>query len=246
MQHHRVGDPWFFDDDDFDRRRFWGREERDRDQERFRWNGRWNLTRSQLRDEFYEEFYEFTDEKRNEWLKWIDERSKRYSIEPVIINRFSKADFDYHPDFYVYSTAYGTLEVQEQFVENYLSKPVDSIMKSREKRNPLVITSSRLRDTAIFSSMDPPTYKYNLMDLFLNQKVDYTEFCEDLYEKYEEMDRGYCQTIEAQWDTVWFDAITDELCLKLRTWEYKEGDKTQGKKWFEMFLFLNLLNFQGL
>ena len=214
----------------FGRGRFGRDEERDRDTETFSLEGR-RLTRTELREEFEPEI---TDEKRNEWLKWIDERSKRYSIEPVIINRFSKDDFDYHPDFYVYCTAYGTLEVQEQLVENYVTKPVGSILQSRAKRNPLVISPVSY-GPYIYSSTDSPTKKYNLMDLFLNQKIDYKEFCEDLYENYQEIDRGYNQTVEAEWDHVWFDTTTDELCLKLG-WS-----KTQGKNLLKMLQFLNLI-----
>ena len=226
---------------------WYGREEEiDRDTERFDWRDR-RLTRRELREEFPPEF---TDEKRNEWLKWIDERSKIYSIEPTIIDRVLKNKDEYHPDVYVYSTAYGKLEVQEQFVENYVTKPVDSIMKSRAKRYPLVI-SPPLYDTwgtTIISPTDPPNnpskieLKYDLMDLYLNQKLDYTEFCEDLYENYQDLDRGYYENTEAQWKIVWFDNITGELCLILRTleWKYKDGkvekrSKTQGIKNYLLF-----------
>ena len=238
MQHHRVGDPWFFDDGDFDRRRFWGREERDRDQERFRWNGRWNLTRSQLRDEFYEEFYEFTDEKRNEWLKWIDERSKQYSIEPLTIKKLSKdSNGDSNLDTVVYQTSYGTLEVQEQFVENFVTKPVDSIMKSRGKRDPLVIGQPETSFNLVIPSTDPPNrYEYyptyDLMDLYMNQKRDYTKFCEDLYENYQDMGRGYYERINAKWDFISFDELSDELCLKIQHVSEHSGQsnlKTPGK-----------------
>ena len=207
----------------------------------YRWNGR-HLTLRELRE--LEEFEpEFTVEKRNEWLKWIDERSKQYSIEPVIINRFPKDDWSYQPDVFLYSTAYGTLEVQEQFVENYITKPVESIMKSRGLRHPLVIWGPGYDDydrqpNVIYPPTDPPTKRYDLMDLFLNQKSDYTKFCEDLYENYqEEMERGYFEFTrivtryfdELDDSFIWFDKMTDELCLKLHNSEpYETRAKTSG------------------
>ena len=207
----------------------------------YRWDGR-DLTRRELRE--LEEFEpEFTDEKRNEWLKWIDERSKQYSIEPVIINRFSKDDFDYHPDIILYSTAYGTLEVQEQFVENYVTKPVESIMKARGLRYPLVIDGPRYdyhSPNSIHRPTDPPTKKYDLMDLFVNQKLDYTEFCKDLYENYQEMDRGYTEFAETHETYIWFDELTDELCFNLRYWEPKCKDvKTSGMNLYSFIAILS-------
>ena len=198
--------------------------------QRYRWNGRY-LTLRELRE--LEEFEpEFTAEKRNEWLKWIDERSKQYSIEPVVINRFPKDDWSYHPDVFIYTTAYGTLEVQEQFVENYVTKPVESIMKSRGLRHPLVIWGHGYdrQPTDIYPPTDPPTKRYDLMDLFSNQKSDYKEFCEDLYENYQEMERGYYEFTRYfdEWDDsfMWFDKMTDELCLRL---QYPEPNRTYAK-----------------
>ena len=101
------------------------------------WNER-KLTRSELREEFPPEF---TDEKRNEWLKWIDDRSKQYSIDPVTVKPSIEVTTNNtcSSGIVVYATRYGTLEVPEQFVENYVTKPVDSIMKARALRGPLVI-----------------------------------------------------------------------------------------------------------
>ena len=156
----------------------------DQNLRKYRLNGR-VLNRQELKDEFKPEF---TDEKRNEWLKWIDERSKRYSIEATIIVPERPKDiynlylydpdmFDqiYEPDIYVYATIYGTLEVQEQFVENYVTKPVDEIMESRGLRCPLVIQGPEIQtrrgfnipvvyDT-VYPSTDPPMKEYDLMDL---------------------------------------------------------------------------------
>ena len=56
-----------------------------------------------------------------------------------------------------------------------------------------------------------------------------------MYENYQEIDRGYNQTVEAEWDHVWFDTTTDELCLKLG-WSI-----TQGKNLLKMLKFLNLI-----
>ena len=98
------------------------------------------LTRREWREEFPPEF---TDEKRNEWLKWIEERSKQYSIEPVTEEKI--------PDptgIVVYSTRHGTLEVQEHFVKKYVTKPVDSIMKARGLRGPLIIDKANVTNKA--------------------------------------------------------------------------------------------------
>ena len=98
------------------------------------------------RDYLLEEFPpEFTDEKRNEWLKWIDERSKQYSIEPVTVKKSTEVPNS--TGIVVYSTRYGTLEVTEQFVENSVTKPVDSIMKARGLRGPLVYVTDKARST---------------------------------------------------------------------------------------------------
>ena len=99
----------------------------------FKWRGR-VMSSDEVREEFEPEY---TDKKRNEWLQWIDERSKRYSIEPVIINRFPVIYFDSDDlnwtstDYYIYSTEYGTYEVPEKFVESSVAKPVDVIMRAR-------------------------------------------------------------------------------------------------------------------
>ena len=77
------------------------------------------------------------------------------------------------------------------------------------------------------------------MDLFLNQKVDYAEFCEDVYENYQEIDTGepvivYPDDLTIDWvpnnlDTVWFDEVTGELCLKLQPQAERFQTKLQGK-----------------
>ena len=100
--------------------------------------------REYSRDYLLEEFSpEFIDEKRNKWLKWIDERSKQYSIEPVAVKK--STEFPDSTGIVVYSTRYGTLEVPEIFVENYVTKPVDSIMKARGLRGPLVYVTDKAR-----------------------------------------------------------------------------------------------------
>ena len=99
------------------------------------------------RDYLLEEFPpEFTDEKRNEWLKWIDERSKQYSIEPVTVKKSTEVPNS--TGIVVYSTRYGSLEVPEQIVENYVTKPVDSIMKARGLRGPLITNKTHVTDKA--------------------------------------------------------------------------------------------------
>ena len=191
--------------------------------------GRGNVAMSELREEFKPEF---TDEKRNEWLKWIDERSKQYSIEPATRKKFAKDSNGnkYPPDIFVYSTNYGTFEVQEQFVENFVAKPVDSIMKSRGKRDPLAISQYETSYKIVIPSTDPPGDR--LMHFFVNSKLDYTEFCEDLYENYQDMGRGYYERINAKWDFISFDEFTDELCLKIQHVSEHSGRsnlKTPGK-----------------
>ena len=226
-------------------------------------------SREQMR-KFIEEFPpEFTDEKRNEWLKWIDERSKKYSIDPVIINRFSKDSKGKtswrhpFPDVYIYQTNYGTLEVHEQFVENFVTKPVDAIMKARGKRGPLVVGPPDDWIPNVFSPTDPPSYdkvqkikgfkvgkegliiedeheftrkchRYGLMDLFINQKSDYENFCEDLYENFHETGRGQFEGLDAKYNPFSLDEVTGEICIKLQVCDQVLGPnklwKTPGKK----------------
>ena len=103
--------------------------------------------REYSRDYLLEEFSpEFIDEKRNKWLKWIDERSKQYSIEPVAVKK--STEFPDSTGIVVYSTRYGSLEVPEQFVENYVTKPVDSIMKARGLRGSLIANKTHARNKA--------------------------------------------------------------------------------------------------
>ena len=222
-----------------------------------RWRGR-VLSQLDMLSEFGPEY---TDEKRDEWLKWIDERSKRYSIEPVIIKRFTKQYLDNkytnvnYPDMYVYCTEYGTLEVQEQFVENFVTKPVDVIMRARGRSGPLVIHDREIGDSKIISATDPPTNTptepqwnswnpwdppkkdvFYLMDLFVNQTNDYTSFCQDLYDNYRmDMARGYSDLPDdGQYhftdDIISFDDITDELCLKLNEGLITSGGKLKSFK----------------
>ena len=163
-------------------------------------------------------------------MKWIDERSKQYSIEPAAIKNVSKDSNDNSTlDVFVYHTSYGTLEVQKQFVENYLAKPVDSIMKSRAKRDPLVLPRDYSGNQRIIQSTDPPNESdsakfYDLMELFMDNNLDHAEFCEDLYENYQEkhmggFDRG---------DRISFDDVTGELCLQLLLSDSKGCVKTLG------------------
>ena len=220
----------------------------------FKWRGR-VMSSDEVREEFEPEY---TDEKRNEWLQWIEERSKRYSIEPVIINRFPVIYFDSDDlnwtstDYYIYSTEYGTYEVPEKFVESCVAKSVDVIMRARGQRFPLVIIDPLCSDWYKIivptdipkKSSDPPDFgspvdrskkdDFNLMELFVNQNTDYKNFCEDLYEKYDDIvynDFSGFNYLRWQWrgnapseKTVWFDEFTGEFCLKLM-----EGRKTFGK-----------------
>ena len=198
-----------------------------------------NMSMNEIREEFKPEF---TDEKRNEWLKWIDERSKQYSIEPLTIKKLSKdSNGDSNLDTVVYQTSYGTLEVQEQFVENFVTKPVDSIMKSRGKRDPLVIGQPETSFNLVIPSTDPPNrYEYyptyDLMDLYMNQKRDYTKFCEDLYENYQEKD------FDTRGDAITFDDVTGELCLRLIISDVKQKIKTSGMQIIIKLLVLKLFS----
>ena len=237
MHHNREQDFGFdggnaFGDEDF------------RGGKKVRWRGR-VLSWNEVRQEFEPEY---TDEKRNEWLKWIDERSKRYSIEPVIINRFPRVFFNSDgksSDYYIYSTEYGTYEVPEKFVESSVAKPVDVIMRARGRRFPLVITDPDWSDQKIIASTDLPKKAsdetsapywsidrpkkdvFYLMELFVNQKADYSNFCEDLYEKCDELGRKYFKLIGATEEIIWFDEFTGELCLKLMK---APGKKTKNTK----------------
>ena len=178
---------------------------------------------SELRNEFKPEF---TDEKRNEWLKWIDERSKQYSIEPATIKNAPKnSKGNSYPDTFVYQTSYGTLEVQKQFVENYVTKTVDSIMRARAKRDPLVVNQDHRSYVHVIPSTDPPN-RYDLMDLFMEESIDYTEFCEDLYENYQETHFGGFDLD----DDISFDEITGELCLPIFISDSKRCVKTLGMR----------------
>ena len=236
---------------------------------KIKWRGQ-VLSEDEVRQVFEPEY---TDEKRNEWLKWIDERSKQYSIEPVIINRFPRVYFNSDgksSDYYIYSTEYGTVEVSEQFVESSVAKPVDVIMRARGRRFPLVITDPLWDSHKIIVPTDPPITSsddigepncssdrpqkdmFYLMELFVNQSADYKNFCEDLYEKYD--DRGFSDSYDRnlrnitnfnysrwQWtnppegfpmpneEIIWFDEITGELCLKLMA-----ERKTLGKNFERM------------
>ena len=155
-----------------------------------------------------------TDEKRNEWLEWIDYHSKQYSIEPA-------ANGNFNQDTLFYKTSYGTLEVQKQLVENYVTKPVDTIFKLRAKRDPLVIPQHET-GPSIIPSIDPP-YRYDLMDLMINHRIDYTKFCEDVYENNQDLgmvcsDRSHIS----------FDEATGEFCFKLIMADLEKNVKTLG------------------
>ena len=183
------------------------------------------MTMSEIREEFKPQI---TSEKRNEWLKWIDDRSKQYSIEPAttgIKNGPKDSKDNSYPDTFVYQTSYGTLEVQKQFVENYVTKPVDSIIRARAKRDPLVVNQDYRSYVHVIPSTDPPN-RYNLMDLFMEESPDYTEFCEDLYENYQETHFG-----GFDWDDdISFDEITRELCLPIFISDSKRCVKTLGMR----------------
>ena len=241
-----------------DRRRMLGKDRK------IKWRGQ-ILSEDEVRQVFEPEY---TDEKRNEWLKWIDERSKQYSIEPVIVNRLPRIYFNSDgksKDYYIYSTEYATYEVPEQLVESSVAKPVDVIMRARGRRFPLVITDPEWDNQKIIVPTDPPKTAsdasepywlsdrpkkdvFNLMELFVSQKTDYKNFCEDLYEKYDDRDfsdsygrdlRNTTNFNYSRWqwtnpteefpmpneEIIWFDEITGELCLKLMA-----GRKTFGKK----------------
>ena len=182
-----------------------------------------------------EEIEKTNEELRNEWLQWIDERSKRYTIEPAIINRLSKNDnairtFDgyflkFHediPDVYVYSTPYGLLEFAEQVVENYITKPVDVIIRSRARRK--LIFSSLIKKNESYERsilINPRTSPVkDLTTLAYEMKCHYTNLCEDMYETYDgkkaEIDfLPYGRNSTAK--LISFDEHTGELCLKIYT-----------------------------
>ena len=180
-----------------------------------------------------EEIEKTNDELRNEWLKWIDERSKRYMIEPAIVNRFSKNDnairtldgyfLKFHediPDVYVYSTPYGLLEFSEQMVENFITKPVNVIIRSRARRK--LILSSLIKKSESYERsilINPRTSPVeDLTTLAYEMKCHYTNLCEDMYETYDgkraEIDfLPYGRNSTAK--LISFDEHTGELCLKI-------------------------------
>lgn len=178
-----------------------------------------------------EEEIEKTDEElRNEWLKWIDERSKRYTIEPVIINRFSKKKkvvyfLKFHedlPDVYVYSTPYGLLEFAEEVVENYTTKPVNVIIRSRAKRQ--LILSSPIQKSGFYERsilINPRTSPVkDLTTLSFDMKCHYKNLCEDMYEMYDEKRaeiRFSPYRGQSTRKLISFDDDTGELCLKIYT-----------------------------
>ena len=75
--------------------------------------------------------------------------------------------------------------------------------------------------------------------------MDYANFCEDLYKKYDDLGFSNFSGPElwniypfyARWqemnpeeEIIWYDEFTGELCLKLRKARKKDFDKTFGKK----------------
>ena len=187
-----------------------------------------------------EEIEKTNEELRNEWLQWIDERSKRYSIEPVIINRFSrviyksvfKSDWTLEgsvpmprrdcPDVYVYTTPYGILEFAENVVENYITKPVDAIIRSRARRD-LILSRGANKRLILINPRTSPVKK--LTALSFNWKCRYTELCQDMYETYDvkmvEIDflqkprRIDGSSRMSPEKLISFDDHTGELCLKI-------------------------------
>ena len=164
------------------------------------------------------------EELRNEWLQWIDDRSKQYLIEPIIINRFSKS-----PDVYVYTTPYGVLEFAEKVVENYITKPVDTIISSRARRDLILLTTAPTRSILINPRTSPVK---KLTTLSFNWKCRYTELCEDMYETYDErmVDFDFLPKLPklmgvrmSSGKLISFDDNTGELCVKIYTSLLKAG-----------------------
>ena len=172
-----------------------------------------------------EEIEKTNEELRNEWLQWIDERSKRYSIEPTIMNRFSKSDWTLEglvpmsrrdcPDVYVYTTPYGILEFAENVVENYITKPVDAIIRSRARRDLILLRGFNKRSILINPRTSPVK---KLTALSFNWKCRYTELCQDMYETYdvEMVEIDFLQKPRMSPEKlISFDEHTGELCLKI-------------------------------
>ena len=168
------------------------------------------------------------EELRNEWLQWIDERSKQYLIEPIIINRLSKT-----PDVYVYTTPYGVLEFAEKVVENYITKPVDTIINSRARRDLILFTESSAKVPKRSILINPRTSPVKqLKKLSFNWKCHYTELCEDMYETYDERMADFDFLPKhpklmgfrmSNGKLISFDDNTGELCLKMYTSVSKAG-----------------------
>ena len=185
---------------------------------------------------------EITDEKRNEWLKWLAYRSKQYSIEPAIIKVSQKdSNAKSNSGIFVYHTSYGTLEAQKQFVENYVTKPVDIILESRLKRDPLLIPGHEGTGPVMFLSTEPP-FGYDLMDLMINHREDYTKFCADLYENNQDMGMDlqwtskrmvYSNDLESNRRFISCDEATGELCLELICFQ---TSKTLATLKFKLFI----------
>ena len=158
-----------------------------------------------------EEEIEKTDKELNdEWVKWIDERTKSFSIEPVIINRFARDPrppkrFVYfahdwlewkkygEPDVYVYSTPYGMLEFDEKIVENYIARPVDVIIRARARREPMLgpvrKKNGRYEQTILINPRTSPVNDIPNHDKSIfpfEYKCYFKKLCEDIYETYDE------------------------------------------------------------
>ena len=193
--------------------------------------GRGNNDGGGGRNELHEGFkLKITDEQRNEWLKWIVYQSKQYSIEPAII-KISKKDSNdnSNQDIFVYHTGYGTFEAQKQLVENYVTKPVDIILESRLKRDPLLIPEHE-GGPVMFLSTEPP-FGYDLMDLMINHREDYTKFCADLYENNQDM--GMACSVRSD---ISCNEATGELCMKLIMADLEKNFKTLGTFKFKLFI----------
>ena len=193
-----------------------------------------------------EEEIEKTDEELNkEWMRWIDERTKSFSIEPVIINRFAKdwppkwyfdnAEYSEwlewntygQPDVYVYPTPYGILEFEDQIVENYIAKPADVIVRARARRDPILgPIRKKNRGFQPYEQtilINPRTSPVNDVPSFSFEfKCHYKNLCEDMYETYDESKvninflTGDLGYLNFE-KLISFDRHTGELCLKMYT-----------------------------
>ena len=58
--------------------------------------------------------------------KWLVEKKGQYSIEPVIIKRFPETENSM--DVYVFTLPFGSIEIDEKYVEFYAMKPIEDLV----------------------------------------------------------------------------------------------------------------------